>query len=92
MNLKWSKYLICLVGFTILLQTSYIHPDEHFQSIEILIIRYLKIRGTVPWEFLVQNGARSYLPLEIFYGPLFYSLINIFKIHNQLIYLYVARF
>ncbi|CCD23790.1 glycosylphosphatidylinositol-alpha 1,2 mannosyltransferase NDAI_0C01290 [Naumovozyma dairenensis CBS 421] len=86
------QYFLYLIGIIIALQPSYIHPDEHFQSLEILTIRFFNIKGTIPWEFQSINPARSFVPLYLFYGPLFYFLKHAIDVHkNPLIILYSSR-
>ncbi|SCU95228.1 LADA_0G14378g1_1 [Lachancea dasiensis] len=72
MNFKTVHILSYLVGLFFALEPSYIHPDEHFQSMEILAHRILGTRGTIPWEFEPEHAARSFVPLYVVYGPAFY--------------------
>ena len=53
MNLGVSRlrYVAYLFGILIALQPSYIHPDEHFQSLEVVASQVLGVKGTTPWEF-----------------------------------------
>lgn len=54
-----------LFRFLICLQTSYIHPDEFFQSFQPIF------HDNVPWEFAdPQNACRSFVPLYLAYYPL----------------------
>lgn len=53
-----------LVRFVVCLQTSYLHPDEFFQSFQYIY------QDNVPWEFTTDHIARSSVPLYIFYYPL----------------------
>lgn len=90
------------IGLFVALQISYIHPDEHFQNLEILAIRFFGIKGTVPWEFLSMNAARSYVPIYVSYGPIFYILrklgfeypmliLSFIRLQNYMVYLVVYR-
>lgn len=51
--------------------SSYIHPDEHFQSLEVLANKFLHYTASFPWEFRADLAARSYGPLYLVYGPIF---------------------
>lgn len=85
-------WLLPAIGLVVALQPSYIHPDEHFQTLEMLMIKFYGISGTVPWEFEPTNNARSYFPLYAFYGPLFYLMRDILKVQNPLNILRIIRF
>ncbi|CCH60692.1 hypothetical protein TBLA_0D01850 [Henningerozyma blattae CBS 6284] len=74
------KFIIFIsIGLIITTQPSYIHPDEHFQSLEILSNLFFNIKGTIPWEFNPLHSARSYVPLLLNYSP-FFLLIKSFPI------------
>lgn len=87
-TIKWKWYVI---GAFVALQPSYIHPDEHFQSLEMLITRFLGNKGTTPWEFETSNAARSYVPLYLFYGPLLYILTKVIGVTNPMTILSFVR-
>lgn len=54
-----------VLRFYFAVQTSYIHPDEHFQSFQPLY------NDNLPWEFIDPNNInRSIVPLLIFYYPI----------------------
>lgn len=78
------------VALVLVCQFSYVHPDEHFQSLEILIGKIYNLGITTPWEFNEQNAARSYVPLYLFYGPLIYCA-KILHINNPIALLMGAR-
>lgn len=92
MKYHWWLYLIYAVGLLLGLGPSYIHPDEHFQCIEILVMRFTNSKGTVPWEFDPRFAARSYVPLLLVYGPLF-TILKIFSYfqNNPISILYLMR-
>ncbi|SCV04486.1 LAME_0H18822g1_1 [Lachancea meyersii CBS 8951] len=87
-----------LVGLFFALEPSYIHPDEHFQSLEILAHLFYGSAATVPWEFAARNAARSFGPLYVAYGPLFYlyrrlgspapglALLYLVRLQNYIVY------
>ncbi|CAI4051704.1 hypothetical protein SKDZ_15G2930 [Saccharomyces kudriavzevii ZP591] len=92
MNYQWWLYLLYAIGLLMALGPSYIHPDEHFQCIEILVMQFTKIKGTVPWEFDPNFAARSYVPLLLIYGPLFTILKAFPSVHNNpILILYLMR-
>lgn len=79
------------LGLIIAIQPSYIHPDEHFQTLEILSQAFGGIKGTIPWEFQTNNAARSYVPLYLMYGPLYFIMFKLFHIQNPVIILFLVR-
>ncbi|GMM58745.1 glycosylphosphatidylinositol-alpha 1,2 mannosyltransferase [Maudiozyma humilis] len=80
-----------VLGLMVALRPSYIHPDEHFQSLEMLTHMFYSAKGFIPWEFNQDNAARSYVPLLVYYGPLYYICKNIFHVVNPTILLYLVR-
>lgn len=52
---------------------SYIHPDEHFQCLEVLAGRILGYATVPPWEFR-DAPARSLVPLYVIYGPILFAI------------------
>lgn len=92
MGYQLWPYLVCAIGLMLGLSPSYIHPDEHFQCIEILVMQFTKAKGTVPWEFEPSFAARSYVPLLLFYGPLFTILKSFPNAQsNPILILYLMR-
>lgn len=82
--------LILSWGLFVALQPSYIHPDEHFQTLEILAQRFYGIVGTIAWEFDSANPARSLVPLYMFYGPVM-VMLRLFDVQNPFVILQVIR-
>ncbi|XP_043284798.1 GPI mannosyltransferase 4 [Venturia canescens] len=64
------------VILTILPQTGYIHPDEYFQSIEVIAGDHFDIDVYKPWEFNVTFPVRTALIPQLTVGIPF-SIINI---------------
>lgn len=92
MRYQWWLYLVYAIGLMLCLGPSYIHPDEHFQCIEILAMQFMKVKGTIPWEFKSKFAARSYGPLLLVYGPLFTILKSFPEIQdNPALILYSMR-
>ena len=93
MNLGVSRlrYVAYLFGILIALQPSYIHPDEHFQSLEVVASQVLGIKGTTPWEFEKQNAARSFVSVDLFYAPIFLVFRYLLGIQSPLIILAAVR-
>ncbi|SCU88615.1 LANO_0D02608g1_1 [Lachancea nothofagi CBS 11611] len=91
MNLKAVHILGYLAGLFFALEPSYIHPDEHFQSLEILAQHFFGTGRTIPWEFLPENAARSFGPLYLTYGPLFYLYREFGGKQSGLTLLYLVR-
>ncbi|KHC81368.1 GPI mannosyltransferase 4 [Candida albicans SC5314] len=91
-NFNWRTfYLLTIVfRFVFTLSDSYIHPDEHFQSLEVLTNRILNYSTNIPWEFQ-DDPARSLAPLYFIYGPLLY-FIKFFKLNLTALQIwYIAR-
>lgn len=82
------------------IQSSYIHPDEHFQSLEVLAVKFGQIKGTIPWEFDKANAARSFIPLYVNYGLIFKLfgvdnpklLLRLVRLLNFLTYVWAYKF
>lgn len=76
----------------VVIQPSYIHPDEHFQTLEVLSTIFLNTtKSNLPWEFTNEFAARSYVPLYIFYGPLYYISTVLLNITDPFIILKFVR-
>ncbi|MBK5113751.1 MAG: glycosyltransferase family 39 protein [Candidatus Heimdallarchaeota archaeon] len=80
---NWIILLIWTVALLIRILASifskgYIHPDEHYQSIEVAYREVFGI-GKIPWEFI--DGARSwfypYIVVGIFRTMIFFGATNI---------------
>lgn len=92
LNFDWRTFYLFTIVFRFIfaLSDSYIHPDEHFQSFEVLTNRILNYSTNIPWEFQ-DNPARSLGPLYLLYGPLLY-FIKFFNINvTPLQIWYLAR-
>lgn len=70
LNWKTIHYLSYLALIFFALEPSYIHPDEHFQSLEILQSYHSNIQTTISWEFHHDTPSRSFAILSLFYSPL----------------------
>ncbi|KAF8001466.1 hypothetical protein HF325_003967 [Metschnikowia pulcherrima] len=70
---SWRTVYFASIGlrFVFALSNSYIHPDEHFQSLEVLAGRMFLLSTKEPWEYLLLAPARSFAPLlAVYYVPL----------------------
>ncbi|KAK6458628.1 alpha 1,2 mannosyltransferase [Scheffersomyces xylosifermentans] len=74
--LSWRQFYFVLLGlrFYFALSNSYIHPDEHFQTLEVLTNRIFNYSTNVPWEFSSKDPARSIGVLYLLYGPVLYAI------------------
>ncbi|QLQ78255.1 hypothetical protein HG537_0A05020 [Torulaspora globosa] len=90
MNFRRLETLGFVIGLFLSIQLSYIHPDEHFQSLEVLACRIFGINGTIPWEFQSETAARSFVPLFLNYGPLL-CVLKFIKVNNPLVILRLVR-
>jgi len=59
---QWKIVWGCLLAlrFALLLQPGYVHPDEFFQSPEIMAHSVFDFEVHIPWEF--KSGCRSVVP------------------------------
>lgn len=80
LNPSWrTVYTLSIpLRFVFAVANSYIHPDEHFQSFEVITGKILGYSVQEPWEFTSDFPARSFGPLYLFYGP----ILNIVKWFN----------
>lgn len=73
-NLSLIPYWLLVVlriALTLAPQTGYIHPDEYFQSIEVLNSDVFNVAAVRPWEFNITYPVRSVaLPYAIMGAPL----------------------
>lgn len=90
-KLKSLTYWGYVFGLLIAIQPSYIHSDEHFQTIEILAQKFGGIKGTISWEFQGEYPARSLVPLYLYYGPLYFVLFKVLNIQDPTIILSLVR-
>lgn len=67
---RWVYFTSIGLRFLLALSDSYIHPDEHFQSLEVLGKFVLGYNVVIPWEFTSDQPARSYASLLPYY-PVF---------------------
>lgn len=72
--LSWRYLYLYSIAFRVFfgLSNSYLHPDEHFQSLQVLSNKILNYNANLPWEFESDAPARSIGILYIVYGPLLY--------------------
>lgn len=69
---NWRSILTATIGlkFLFALANSYIHPDEHFQSLEPLASWIFGYATNQAWEFILDPPARSMVPLLAVYYPI----------------------
>lgn len=90
-RLKSMTFWGYALGLIIAIQPSYIHPDEYFQTLEMLSQTIGGVKGTIPWEFQTKYAARSYVPLYLMYGPLYYIMFKVLHIQDPVIMLTLVR-
>lgn len=75
-TLNWRLVFLVSIGlrFLFALSNSYIHPDEHFQSFEVVAGKILNYSVSQPWEFSSESPARSWGILYLFYAPVMYLI------------------
>ncbi|KAL4966854.1 glycosylphosphatidylinositol-alpha 1,2 mannosyltransferase smp3 [Aspergillus stella-maris] len=62
--MRTRTYLVLLlIRVYFALSPSYIHPDEHFQGLEVFAGRILSYPSRLPWEFTSDRPIRSIFPL-----------------------------
>ncbi|XP_050499486.1 GPI mannosyltransferase 4 [Diabrotica virgifera virgifera] len=71
-NTLYIFQIIIRILLVLLPQTGYIHPDEYFQSVEVLAGKIFDVQCSPPWEFNVTTPIRSmtipYFTIGIPYG------------------------
>ncbi|EDO16008.1 hypothetical protein Kpol_495p6 [Vanderwaltozyma polyspora DSM 70294] len=85
------SWWLCSIALIHVFSHSYIHPDEHFQSLEIISHLLQSTTGFTPWEFNSYPPSRSMIPLYMLYVPLF-KISNLLSISNPFFILYSIRF
>lgn len=87
--MSWRSLLLIstiIARFYFAVQPSYLHPDEFYQSFQIL---YNK---DIPWEVSdVNNINRSICPILLFYYPII-KIGNLVNLNNYQIYLLIRLF
>ncbi|KAL4942138.1 hypothetical protein BDV06DRAFT_169536 [Aspergillus oleicola] len=62
--MRTRTYLVLLlIRVYFALSPSYIHPDEHFQGLEVFAGRIISYPSRLPWEFTSERPIRSIFPL-----------------------------
>lgn len=85
------RFVLLSLVLLVAVQPSYVHPDEHHQSLEILARDFAHIGVTVPWEFKPEFAARSIVPLYLYYGPLYFVIFHVIQINNPKLILALVR-
>ncbi|CAN3475824.1 GPI mannosyltransferase 4 [Diutina catenulata] len=68
MDWRTTYYLSLGLRFYFAVANSYLHPDEHFQTLEVVAGRIMGYNHTETWEFT--DRVRSLAVLYLVYGPL----------------------
>lgn len=91
--LSWRYLYLYSIAFRVFfgLSNSYIHPDEHFQSLQVLSKIILNYNANLPWEFESDAPARSIGVLYIVYGPLLYFVKYVCPLLDPISIWYLAR-
>lgn len=78
--------LICTrILFAVAPQTGYIHPDEYFQSLEVVLGDVYKIKRSKIWEFDDEYPIRnSFIPYLLYGVPCYIMkvFLQIFQFHG----------
>lgn len=87
-NWRMLYILTIPLRFFFSLQSSYIHPDEYYQTFNPIYYYIIGDKSIdLPWEFSsVSNPARSFIPLYIFYIPIIYICENWFHLSPAVTY------
>ncbi|KAI5748924.1 hypothetical protein M8J76_003345 [Diaphorina citri] len=73
LSIYWLAAFLRFV-LTLLPQSGYIHPDEFFQSTEVVIGDIFNVENSRPWEFKVSYPVRSICPIYLVLGLPLYVL------------------
>lgn len=81
LSVYWIAVFLRLL-LTLLPQSGYIHPDEFFQSTEVVIGDIFNLENARPWEFKVSYPVRSICPIYLILGAPFYLLKTLAEFCN----------
>lgn len=71
----WFIYAgLVLTRLVVAISHSYVHPDEMFQSSEIIVGEVFGWETMKSWEFNASTPVRSIVPIYLFQAPLLYLL------------------
>ncbi|XP_053246909.1 GPI mannosyltransferase 4 isoform X2 [Podarcis raffonei] len=70
----WRVLCMLRVGWCLLPQTGYLHPDEFFQSPEVMAGSILDLKVYHPWEFLPKSPCRTVVFPLITSGAAFWAI------------------
>lgn len=70
----WHILVLVRILLTFLPQSGFIHPDEFFQSVEVVAGDILGVEVLRPWEFNSSFPIRSVVPIYLTSGPAFLLL------------------
>ncbi len=76
---KHLLYQFILRTFISIVSTSYVHPDEYFQSMEVVSKLYFGLDTFIPWEFQTDHAIRTIVtPVLVTGTPYFIgSIFNV---------------
>lgn len=72
-------------------QNGYIHPDEFFQSMEVLIGRFFAVEANKPWEFTTQFPIRSITLPYFLLGFAYQILLILNRITQQFLFVDIVK-
>ncbi|KAH3679563.1 hypothetical protein WICMUC_000896 [Wickerhamomyces mucosus] len=100
-NWRTIHYISYIALIFFAFEPSYLHPDEHFQTFEVLTNYHLGYRTTIPWEFSI-NPSRSFAILSLIYSPLILlnkffkfppiGLLYLFRLQFLVTYFFIAHY
>ncbi|XP_004424857.2 PREDICTED: GPI mannosyltransferase 4 [Ceratotherium simum simum] len=70
----WGSLSLLRLGWCLLPQTGYVHPDEFFQSPEVMAEDILGIEAARPWEFHPNSSCRTVVFPLLTSGSAFWML------------------
>jgi phosphatidylinositol glycan class Z len=102
-NVWWTRnkeniyFLFIVLRFLFIFSFGYVHPDEHFQSSEVVAKEVFGYSTYIPWEFEQEYPCRSIVPPAVISGIPFvllkvlHELLPTIDIINSYTLLYLPR-
>jgi len=85
-DLYWIFVVLRIVMVFLPSNSGYVHPDEYFQSVEVIVGDVMEVESHRTWEFNVTQPLRSpSLPMFVYGSPLY-----LLKFLNYLLHFYTG--
>ncbi|KAH3812999.1 GPI mannosyltransferase 4-like [Dreissena polymorpha] len=82
-KLAWLVFLMGRAAWTFLPQMGYIHPDEFFQTVEVVAGDALNVSVIRTWEFTGEYPLRSMILPKLLFHPVFVLFKTVIELHGS---------